>query len=186
MGKYLSKSEKLIAWGGLLFGLAGTIFGILAYYHSVDTNHRTSTLESRQLLFEAWDYMEGEQGAISIQTREYSTDQRKLELARRKIENAYILTPELALVHRMKSSYYSAKNDWKSSKKWANSALKLNSDDAKNHNHLGVAELMLKNYPQSERSFIQANKLDPEEQRYIRNLLLVRACMKSTPHSDGC
>jgi len=178
--------NRILGWGGFVFGLAGIILGLLGYMQAKETERTANIVQARQHIFAAWDLLGGTQGLVAIAMRDVSVDSSSLELARREIETALLLAPDLPLAHRIQSSYFGAMGMWKKSIQAAQRAVTLNGNDAESYNHLGVANLQLKKYRQAEENFKRALSIVPSERRYAQNLLLTRACQSDNPHTEGC
>lgn len=167
-------------------GIAAVLVAILAYMGGIRATNTANDALAMQRIYEAWDLLGGSKGTVAVAVKGLSTDSASLELARREIMEALKYAPRSPAAHRMMSSYYTAKGDWKSSREWAIKAVKLDQDDPESYNSLGIAYLQLKQYGDAEKNFYLARKLAPEEPRFIKNLLLSRACQSNSAHSTDC
>jgi len=141
--KHKERNEFALAVIVALFGLVGTVLGVLGYLQSreslqiaresdsraVRTEQLTRQLEVQQYLAEAWDLMGGEAGTTSIQRP--TTDDSKLELARRLIvDKVLTLAPESSKAHRYYAVYFYARGDFRSAMNEVETALKLDPSSA--------------------------------------------------------
>ncbi len=95
-------NKEWAEFAGIILGTVATLVAVLAYFQSREAHAEARRIsqvgrqsEARELLYEAWDLMAGEEGARVVHWPADAGEEsaRSLELARRKIEQAEELDP---------------------------------------------------------------------------------------------
>lgn len=157
---------------GLLVDLIIGGIAVLSFYKSEETREKLETTEVTTLLHDARDLMEGRKGAITISLPNiHSAEQRdRFELARRKIDTALALKPNLQEARRLRSVYLKIVGKLDEALKEGQRTVQLDPACAAAHNTLGTIYSARGENDKAIASYERSIKLDPGDVRPHNNL----------------
>lgn len=121
-------------WTAFALGLVGAILGTLGFWTSLDNASAADRLAAKKHLNLAWDNMGGTPGTVTITS---FGPRPNLELARREIELAHILTPDFPDVHRHLGTYFVGRGQHEKALEAYRTAIRLDPEFAKAYNSEG-------------------------------------------------
>ena len=144
----------------ILLALFSFLVAGLSYWHSYKTDAQDATVKADKLLAEAWDLMGGEEGSGTI--TEFISDRKRLEMARRKIDQAIKIKPNYAIAYRILGKCYGAKYNWEKAIIQFTKAIKLDPKHSETFIHLGDAYMALNEVRKALYEYGEAIRIKPQ------------------------
>lgn len=142
-------------WGGLAFGLLGTILAIAALVENHRNRNETKALKVRQLVYEAWDLLGGQPGSSVIW--QPAQNPATTELVRRLLSDALVIEPDSAEAHAAIGASFALSGRPEEAIAACRRAFELDPRiSGFAHGYIGNAQQALGNYPESADAYREA------------------------------